>query len=216
MSINWLYSQHIEGIIEFPQLFSSSGILISISNISPPSWRKMGVLRIEQLIESEFFEAQILSVKYGNSKIQIPYYPYRLTFEPVENLLVLYPNISIKIAEYDTNMFINNPPATRAALGEPIYSTITPAQANAPTPVFQIVPPRDRASVLIVNKTNRSMYIKEGASTTESPLVAAPPFTEITANGSYTVLDFTGEIVGRMATNYTATTRVYVKEMPYL
>jgi hypothetical protein len=216
MSIDWLYDEPIIGNIEFPHIWTKSGVLISISSLTTPSWRKMGYLKIEPLIDGEFFTAQYKSIEFGNSLITIPFNTYRLSFEPVNNLLILHPNISIKIKEFSLNMYVNPGEYIPRETGEPTYTTITPALPTAAQPVFTIAPVRDRRSILITNRTNKPMYIKEGAAETAPTLVAADPFTLIPVGGSYSLEDYSGEIVGIMTAAFTASGRVIVKELPYL
>jgi hypothetical protein len=215
MTINWLYAQTIDGKIEFPNIWNSSGILISISNIVTPEWRKMGLLKVEALIDGIFFEAELKPIRYGDSLIHIPYNAYRLSFEPVDLLLISHPNIQIKIAEFNFNMYVSPSENVNPQLGEPIYTTVIPALPTSQVPVFSLAPIRERRSVLITNKTNKTMYIKEGAAASTPALVAADPFTSIAAGASYTVEDWNGEIVGLMSASFANGGKVIVKELPY-
>ncbi len=110
--INWNYNETITGKIEIPRTWTSSGILISLSNLTIPNSRKIGYLKIEILIDGVYFEVENKSIRFGNSVIAIPYKEYRLTFEPIANLIISYPNISIRIAEVDlsTYMGTSEPP----------------------------------------------------------------------------------------------------------
>jgi hypothetical protein len=216
MTIAWLYEQTITNNLEFPQIWTTGGVLISISNITTPEWRKLGYLKVEALIDGEFFTAQYKSIEFGKSLVTIPFSAYRLSFQPVSQLLVLHPNISIKIAEFNLNMYVSPAENLVPQTGEPIYTTVIPALPTAPVPVFSIAPARSRRSALIINKTNKIMYIKEGAAESLPTLVAAEPFTSIAAGASYTVEDWSGEIVGLMLTSYANGGKVIVKELPYL
>jgi hypothetical protein len=216
MTIDWLYAQTITGNIEFPRIWTLGGVLISISNSAAPTWRKLGYLKIEASIAGEFFTAQYKPIEFGNSLLPIPYSNYRLSFEPVERLIELHPNLTIKIAEFNLNMYVSPAPSSRPEVGEPIYTTVTPNQANATVPVFTIVAPRSRRSALVTNKTNKPVYIKEGAAASAPTLVPADPFVSIAAGSSYTVEDWSGEIVGLMSANYQAGGKIIVKELPYV
>jgi hypothetical protein len=215
MTIDWLYAQTITDNIEFPQTWTSGGVLISITNTTPPSWRKLGYLKIEQLIDGEFFTWQYRPIEFGKSSIIIPFNAYRLSFEPVSTLLILHPNISIKIAEFNPNMYISPPDNLPPQIGKPIYTNVTPAAPRAATPIFTIAAARSRRSALITNGTNKAMSINEGSATDIPTLAAALPFVSIPAGQSYTVEDYSGEIVGIMSADYQAGGKVYVKELPY-
>lgn len=214
MTISWLYEQTIAVNNDFPHIFTANTVLVSISNNLPPTWRKMGYLTIEQLVDGEWFEAEIRSVRYGNTSFHIPYPQYRISFEPVNTLTVLYPDIQIKIAETNINMWVNNPPPAEPVIGDAIHQTITPAQANAPTPVFTIDAAKRRHSIYIKNNTNKTFYYKEGAAASAPTLVAANPFTAIAAGGSATIMDYSGDIVGIMSANYANGGTIITKVLP--
>lgn len=216
MSIAWLYEQTIAEKIEFPKIWTTNGILISISNAVVPSWRKLGYLKIEAKIEGDFFTAQYKAIEFGNSQISIPFKECRLSFEPVESLIVLHPNIQIKIAEFNLNMYVSPSESTRPEIGEPIYSTVIPTAPSSATPRFSIAPTRSRRSVLITNKTNKILFVREGAIDSTPTLVAADPFTSIAAGASYTIEDWSGEISGLMAATFASGGKIIVKELPYV
>jgi hypothetical protein len=216
MSIAWLFQQTITEKIEFPKLWTTNGILISISNAVVPSWRKLGYLKIEAKIEGEFFTAQYKAIEFGNSQISIPFKEYRLSFEPVESLIILHPNIQIKIAEFNLNMYVSPAESARPETGEPIYSTVIPNSPDSNTPRFSIAPTRSRRSILITNKTNKVLFIKEGGINSLPTLAAADPFTSIAAGASYAVEDWSGEVSGLMAAKIAAGGKIIVKELPYV
>lgn len=215
--IDWKYQQTITDRIEFPQNWTSTGILISISNQSSPTWRKIGYLKIEALIDGEFFTAQYKPIEFGKSLIAIPYSEYRLSFEPVDTLLVLHPNISIKIAEFNLTMYVSPDPNVAPQTAQPKFSTKTPPAATTTGQVrFKLAETLSRRSALITNKTNQVLYIKEGSDASTPILIAGEPFTPIPAGLSYSVEDWSGEIWGILGGNMAAGGKVLIKEMPYL
>jgi hypothetical protein len=217
MTASFTALEKITGKIEFPDVFTSTGILVKITNPIIPEWRKVGYFKIEALIDGDFFNAQFRSIEFGNSLISIPYSAYRLTFEPIDSLLVLHPNLSIQIAEFNLNMYVSPGESKRPEVGEPIYNTIIGVVLSVAGQTFSIAPVRSRRSALITNKTGRILRIKEGSATSGEPLVDADPFTEIAPGGSYAVEDFSGEILGLLGTgNVQAGDKIIVKELPYL
>jgi hypothetical protein len=217
MTASFTALEKITGKIEFPDVFTSTGILVKITNPIIPEWRKVGYFKIEALIDGDFFNAQFRSIEFGNSLISIPYSAYRLTFEPIDSLLILHPNLSIQIAEFNLNMYVSPGELKRQEVGEPIYNTITATVLSVVGAIFSIAPVRSRRSALITNKTGRILRIKEGSATSGEPLVDADPFTEIAPGGSYSVEDFSGEILGLLGAGAVQTgDKIIVKELPYL
>lgn len=216
MTASFTALEKITGKIEFPDVFTSTGILVKITNPTIPEWRKVGYFKIEALIDGDFFNAQFRSIEFGNSLISIPYSAYRLTFEPIDSLLTLHPNLSIQIAEFNLNMYVSPGELKRQEVGEPIYNTITGTGLSISGQTFSIASVRSRRSALISNKTGRTLRIKEGSETSGQPLVDADPFTEIAPGGSYSVEDFSGEIRGLLGVgDAQAGDKIIVKELPY-
>jgi hypothetical protein len=217
MTTSFTAAEKITGKIEFPDVFTSTGILVKITNPTIPEWRKVGYLKIEALIDGDFFNAQFRSIEFGNSLISIPYSAYRLTFEPIDSLLILHPNLSIQIAEFNLNMYIDRGEVKFPEVGDPIYSEVIPPAPNVSGQIFSIAPSRPRRSALITNKTDKLLYLKEGSATSLPTLVADDPFVGIEPGGSYTVEDYNGEIVGLIPGGTTVpNAKILVKELPYL
>jgi hypothetical protein len=217
MTTGWENSRKIEGKIEFSDVFTSTGILIKITNLVIPEWRKIGYLKIEALIDGEFFNAQFRSIEFGNSLISIPYSAYRLSFEPVESLLVIHPNISIQIKEFNLNMFVSAGKFEPPKVGEPILRILYPPTGEDTSTAFYLAPERARRAALITNKTDKVLRIREGVFSPSDPLIDADPFTAIPPGGSYTVEDFGGEIMGLIPGGDIADGgRIIVKELPYI
>lgn len=209
MTIEWLTDRPINGRIDLPDTYTKNTVLIKISGAITPEWRRLGYLEIKNVIDGELFTAQIKSVEFGNSQFSAPYEAYKISFVPVERLLEIYPNLSIEIGII--NMYVT-PENLPSATGEPIYTTVTPPTTLT---VFTLVAPRSRRSALIRNTTNRAMVIREGTSASLPALVNADPFISIAAGSSYTVEDWSGEIVALMSAVPAATGRVIIKELPY-
>lgn len=197
--IDWEFQQTIYGAIVFPKIWESSAVLLSLSSLLPPAWRKLGYLIIEVPIEGEFYKDRIVSIEYGNTLIKVPYSEYRLTFEPINKLVIAYPNIQIKIASFDLNM-INFPAEQREtgaaiAVDKPVVTTSTelePVNLN-------------RHTGAIYNNTNRSIGITFNA----TPATLAKPSKVIPANGNIEIYaDYTGAINYICAANSTGTVQV--------
>jgi hypothetical protein len=169
-------------------------------------------------VGGELFRGEEISVGFGRQLLSIPYLSYQLEFKFVDAISssrIRIEQLSTIQINQITNMYVNSTPQARET-SEPIYTTVRPAQANATVPVFTIVAPRARRSALVTNKTNKTVYIKEGAAASAPTLVPADPFVSIAVGASYTVEDWSGEIVGLMSANYQAGGNIIVKELPYL
>jgi hypothetical protein len=90
--INWSTPITIAGSVEFVGVFDSSKLLVWIDSPFPPVWRKAGYLRIELLFEGEYLTHSYRTVNFGKSLIEIPIKPYRLSFDPISNLITLNTN----------------------------------------------------------------------------------------------------------------------------
>jgi hypothetical protein len=217
MTISFTDVETIAGKIKFPEVITSTGLLIKIANTTTPSRRKVGHLKIEALIEGDFFSAQYRSVDFGNSLIPMPYPACRLTFEPIDSLLILHPNLSIQIAQFNLNMYIDRGEVKFPEVGDPIYSKVVPPASNVSGQIFVIAASRQRRSALITNRTDKLLYLKEGSATSLPTLVADDPFVGIEPGASYTVEDYNGEIVGLISGGTIApNAKILVKELPYL
>jgi hypothetical protein len=199
--------------------FNSQLLAIDLSSANRrDTWYRAGFLQSLINLDGQEFLGNKFTLGFGGQLIEIPYLNYQLQFEPREWLL----NTTIKIKQLSTleikaitTMYVNSNQTVARETGSPIYTTVTPAQANAAVPVFLIAAPRARRSVLITNKTNKTLYIKEGAAASAPTLVAADPFVSIVSAASYTIEDWSGEIVGLMAANFQAGGKIIVKELPY-
>jgi hypothetical protein len=127
--INWLPPVPLANRVEFPGLFTAKAILLSIvSPLVAPVWRKAGYLRIEELFAGEYLTVSYQAIDFGKSRIVIPATSYRLSFEPVRDLIVIYPNTTISIypltlAEFELIMPLSSPMPT--TIGEnPILDSI--------------------------------------------------------------------------------------------
>jgi hypothetical protein len=216
----WDYEGSIGNeLILLPPTFTSQLLAIDISASNRrETWYRSGYLKSFVDLDGERFLGREFKLPLGRQLLEIPYLSYRLQFEPVEwleNTTIRIKQLSTTQSRSITTMYVNSTPQVRET-SEPIYTTIRPAQANATVPVFTIVAPRSRRSALITNKTNKTVYLKEGAAATSPTLVPADPFVSIAAGSSYTVEDWSGEIVGLMSANYQVGGNIIVKELPYI
>jgi hypothetical protein len=219
--MNWDCDEQIisNKTIILPCNFNSQLLAIEISaGYSRGLLDRSGYLTPSVEVGGELFRGAEISVGFGRQLLSIPYLNYQLEFKFVDAISsswIRIKQLSTNQINQITNMYVNSPIPPRET-GEPIYTTVTPNQANATVPVFTIVAPKSRRSVLITNKTTRTVYLKEGAAASAPTLAAREPFVSIPAGGSYTIEDWSGEIVGLMAGNFAAGGYLIVKELPYL
>jgi hypothetical protein len=145
-------------------------------------WRKAGYLRIEVLIEGEYFTVDYLPIDFGNNLVSVNVPAYRLSFEPVNNLPAIYPNTTISIYQL-------TPPEVRSLQMSGSYDaghrpigadseTIVPA---TPGNIQGLPPNLNRApDGYVVNNSNKAMWVrwKDG-----TPATTAKPSTKILPNG---------------------------------
>jgi hypothetical protein len=192
--INWLYSHQITGKIEYPQLWDSSRILIQVISPLTPVWRKAGYLKIEIPFGGEFFTVDYRPIEFGNSLISISAREYRLSFEPVINLVALYPNTSISIYQLTPTeihqiqiMAISNPVPTIPVVGGDAVSIVVSAAVST---VLLAANPNRAPEGLIVNNATRNLWIVFSA----TAATAAPPAIKVSGNGG--AIDIPGSYTG--------------------
>jgi hypothetical protein len=202
-----------------PYLFNAAvlGIKIEASN-NRETWYKSGYLQCFVDIDGERFLGKKFTLDFYGQLIEIPYANYQLEFQPV----IYARDVKIKIKELSqtqvkaiTNVNISGSTISRE-IGNPIYTTVTPTAFNAAEPVFRLVESRERQSALIMNKTNRPIYINEGANSPTSTLIADDPFVQIVPGGSYAVDEYDGEIYAIMSGAFANGGKIIVKELPYV
>jgi hypothetical protein len=216
MPINWIINQPIVEKMDFPQIFDYNGLLISIEGFYPPTWVKAGYLTTHLDIEGQLFNYRTDLIRFGRTVLSVKVKPYKIRFDPVDYLTEQYTPI-IKIAQINlSTMEISYPPYTPPAVGEETFETITPPVPTTATSVFLLAAAKPRSRYRIDNKTNKTMYIKEGAAASIPTLTASDPFTAIVAGGSYAGEDYSGDIVGIMLATPSATGRVIVHESPLI
>jgi hypothetical protein len=193
--INWLPPIPLTGRVEFPGLFDARAIFISIVSPIPPVWRKAGYLRVEELFEGEYLTVSYQVVEFGKSRITIPATSYRLSFEPVRDLIIIYPNTSISIYPLTLEEFESVMPN---------YSPIPTTVGNQPvldsTPTTFSAPPYAAATLatayqcLAANPGRQSFAITNTGTVPifmdlDAPSAATKRFITVAVNGTY-VSDF--------------------------
>jgi hypothetical protein len=193
--INWLPPIPLTGRVEFPGPFDARAILILIASPIAPVWRKAGYLRIEELFEGEYLTVSYEAIDFGRSRITVPAVSYRLSFEPVRDLIIIYPNTSISIypltlAEFELIMPLSSPMPT--TIGEnPILDSI-PTTFAAPqylaataATAYQALPANaGRQSFAITNTGNATVFLD-----LDAPTAANKRLQSIPANATY-ISDF--------------------------
>ncbi len=177
---NWI-TQTIQGKIEYPQIWESSRLIIRIVSSTPPVWRKAGYLKIESLIDGEYFTVDYKAIEFGNSLIEISLPAYRLSFEPVSNLTAIYPNTSISIYQLspsevrNLHMSQSYDPGTRA-VGPSSEVTVPAAVTNTVLAAANLLRSPEGS---ITNNSNKNLWVtfKGVAATT------APPCKKVLPNG---------------------------------
>jgi hypothetical protein len=147
--------------------------------------------------------------------LTIPFSRYRLTFIPIPEAITSY-SFTIKLAEINLNMQLSQAAYVSPTVGAETREIVIPTAPNATDPVFLISAAKPRKSGMIENKTNRTMYIKLESKTAGAPLVAADPFTAITAGSSYSFSDYSGDIVGIMSQSFLVGSKVIIRELPLI
>jgi hypothetical protein len=199
---NWI-TQEIEGKIEYPQTWESSRLLVRIVSPIPPLWRKAGYLKIEALIDGEYFTLDYKPIEFGNSLIEISVPAYRLSFEPVNQLTALYPNSSISIYQLlptevrSITMSGSYDPGNRP-VGPDSATTVPASTSNV---IISLANPNRTPEGYIVNNSNKAMWV----AFTGNPATTAPPNTKVLPNGgNYDIPGgYTGAIHGIWEANAT-------------
>ena len=193
--INWLPPIPLNGRVEFPGLFEARAILISINSPLTPVWRKAGYLRVEELFEGEYLTVNYEAIDFGKSRITIPAKSYRLSFEPVRDLIIIYPNTSISIypltlAEFELIMPLSSPMPTN--IGEtPILDSI-PTTFSAPQ--YLAATAASAYQALAANPARQSYAITNTGTATvfvdlDAPTAANKRLQSIPVNATY-ISDF--------------------------
>ncbi len=190
--INWLPPIPLTGRVEFPELFDARAIFISIVSPIPPVWRKAGYLRVEELFEGEYLTVSYQSIEFGKSRITIPATSYRLSFEPVRDLVIIYPNTTISIypltlSEFESIMPLSSPMPTsigQVPIIDSLPTTFTAPQYLAATlpAAYQALPANPaRQNYSVTNTGTAAVFLDFDA-----PTAANKRFQSIPPNGTYT------------------------------
>lgn len=200
--------------------FNASMLAIEIAASNQrETWFNSGYLSILTNFSGSIFVGKKYQLEFGLQLIEVPYLNYQLRFDSqnwLRDANIKIKQLSPSEIESIYRLYVSKGENILPEVAESIYSTVIPVSPSNPNPVFKLADARPRSSALIKNKTNKAVFIKEGAATSLPTLVAGDPFVSIPANGSCTVEDFSGEIVGLMAADFQAGGKIIVKEMPYL
>jgi hypothetical protein len=214
MGINWLVNTTCRGEISFFPQFTTNAVIVDINTYNPENWRRSGYLTSFLVIDGESFIYETTQVTTGKSFIPIGLKNYRLTFTPVERFQ--NQDISIKIAEFDLNMYSIPPIYQPPYVGAEVITEVTPVNPSESNPIFELASPKARRAILIQNKTNKSVFVKLGAGNQPPTLTASSPFVEIPKDGSFAVEDYSGEISAIMKDNPTAGSKIIIHETPLI
>ena len=193
--INWLPPIPLTGRVAIPGLFDARAIFVAIVSPLAPVWRKAGHLRVEELFEGEYLTVSYQAVDFGKSRIVIPATSYRLSFEPVRDLTIIYPNTTISIypltlEEFNLVMPMYSPMPTSVG-DQPVLDSL-PTSFSAPQYLAATLPAAYQA--LAANPARQTFAITNTGTATifvdlDAPTSATKRFTAVVANGTY-VNDF--------------------------
>ncbi len=184
--IQWLPSIPILGRVEIPGIYEASAILVQINSPASSVWRRAGYLRVEALFEGEYLTLSYRAIEFGRSLVQIPVNAYRLSFDPVRDLTILYPSATISIyplttTQAETIMPLYAPMPT--TIGElPILDSL-PTTFSAPqyvattAPVaYQALPANaGRQSYAVTNTGTVPVFLDLDAPTAANKRLASIP-----------------------------------------
>jgi hypothetical protein len=195
MTISWLPAIPLTAKVEFPGLYEARAILIWIKSPLVSVWRKAGYLRIEELFEGEFLTVSYQAIDFGKSRINIPATSYRLSFEPVKDLSIIYPNTSISLypltlleAQSIMPNYVQMPTsiADQPVLDSLPTSFVAPAYAVATLPAaYQCLPANPARQIFAVSNIGAAPVFLD----LDAPSSATKRFVAVAAGGTY-VSDF--------------------------
>jgi hypothetical protein len=158
-------------------------------------WRKAGYLRIEELFEGEYLTVSYQAIDFGKSRITIPAMSYRLSFEPVRDLIIIYPNTSISIypltlSEFESVMPMYSPMPTTIG-DQPVLDSVPTSfsapqylAASLPATYQALAPNPARQTFAITNTGTANVFLDFDA-----PTGATKRLHTIVPNGTH-VSDF--------------------------
>jgi hypothetical protein len=193
--INWLPPIPITGKVEIPGLFESRAILIWVTSPTRSVWRKAGYLRVEELFEGEYLTVSYIAIEFGKSRITIPAVSYRLSFDPVKDLTIIYPNTSLSIYPLtlaESQLIMPNYASMPTSIGEQPVLDSVPTSFSAPQylaatlPVaYQCLPANPaRQSFAVTNTGTAPVFLD-----LDAPTALNKRFVAVAAGGTY-VSDF--------------------------
>jgi hypothetical protein len=193
--INWLPPIPITGKVEFSGLFESRAILIWVTSPIRSVWRKAGYLRVEELFEGEYLTVSYIAIEFGKSRITIPAVSYRLSFDPVKDLTIIYPNTSLSIypltLEEAEAIMPNYSPIPTTVGNQPVLDS-SPTTFSAPPYLAATLPAAYQC--LAANPARQSFAITNTGTVPifmdlDAPTAANKRFITVAVNGTY-VSDF--------------------------
>lgn len=184
--INWLPPIPLTGRVEFPGLFDARAIFIAIVSPIPSVWRKAGYLRVEEFFDGEYLTVSYQAINFGKSRVNIPATSYRLSFEPVRDLIIIYPNTTISIypltlAEFKSVMPFSIPepePLEVVSITDSVASSFSaPLYLAATLPVAYLALPAnpDRKKFVVTNLGTKTVYMDFDAPTTATKRIQSIP-----------------------------------------
>jgi ammonia channel protein AmtB len=181
-----------------PCIFTSQVLAIDVSATNKKAtWYQSGYLQSSVVIDGVEFAGEKFLLGFGSQLIRIPYISYTLRFQPKEWL----ENTELKIKELSATQITNTIMAIGNSPVNPSADTSTVTTVNASVTAVQIsaANPARMFGGLIVNKSNRIMYVRFGLA---AGLVAAAPATAISANGGN--IDIPDDYVGPISAIWAA------------
>jgi hypothetical protein len=207
MSVSWDIQHKI--ITQEPKIFSnrplSGDALVVMEGLGIPStWYKAGWLTIYIPVDGLLYQYDSRSINFGRSAIRVGLESFVLGFNPVDYLTLNYS--SVFKAKSFTMQVSRNP---RPFVGDKTYGTVAPGAANT---AFTISAAKARSEIEIENRTNRTLYIKEGDAAVVPVLTAGSPFAAIAVGETGTVTNFDGIITGIFGATTAAGGQIVIRE----
>jgi ammonia channel protein AmtB len=181
-----------------PCIFTSQVLAIDVSATNKKAtWYQAGYLQSLVVIDGVEFAGERFILGFGSQLIRIPYVSYTLRFQAKEWL----ENTELKIKQLSSAQISNTIMAIGSSPVNPSAdsSSVTTVAASVTAIQISAANPSRMFGGLIVNKSNKIMYVRFGL---PAGLVAAAPATAIPANGGNIDIpdDYTGPISAIWAT----------------
>lgn len=182
MTVNWSASQPLTGRIDYPDLLTAPGLGIKISGNITSQFNRIGYFQIDAEIDGEFFKLRPERLDLGNALIDVPYRSYKLSVVPIPNILLIYPPLTIQIAQIEREIMSINYNNVDKQTGAVVSTPVTGATTS-----FQILAvDAARYSGTIYNQTNRNLWVNWGTTAATTANLLVPSGANLVVPEAYT------------------------------